>query len=691
MLFSNRLAKETSPYLLQHAHNPVDWYPWGDEALQKAQTEDMPILVSIGYSSCHWCHVMEKESFENSATAQLMNKHFINIKIDREERPDLDHIYMDALQAMTGSGGWPLNVFLTPQLKPFYGGTYFPPVKAYNRASWNDVLLSISKAFKERRTEIEEQANELLNHIKNANSFGLQNPSLIHVPADELFTSKQSEEMFENIMKTADTEWGGFGKAPKFPQTFTISFLLQYHHATGNEKALKQACISLDKMINGGIYDHIGGGFARYSTDNEWLAPHFEKMLYDNALLVVALCDAYQVTKNNKYKKTIEETLQFIDDEMTSEEAGFFSAYDADSEGVEGKFYTWNKSEVDAVLQNNSELFCSLYDITEKGNWEGVNIPRIKVEAEAFCELHQLNIDLFNSTIEECRKKLFETRAKRIKPLLDDKIILSWNALMNMAYSKAFAALGKEEYKEKAVQNMAFLLRAFGDEKKNGLNHVYTKGEAKFNAYLDDYAFLIQALISLQEITSNQQYLKRAEEFTQIVVTHFAEEETGFFYFTEEGQKDIIVRKKEVYDGAIPSGNAVMAFNLHYLGVILNKPEWKEQSMKMVLSLEQAVLKYPGSFAVWAGHLMNLINGYKEVAIVGNDHQEYRDELLKEYLPGIILQTASETIQEFPLLAGRSTEKKNSYIYVCRDYSCLKPTSNTLEALSFLRDRQLIQ
>lgn len=691
MPYSNRLAKETSPYLFQHAHNPVDWYPWGEEALQRAQNEDKPILVSIGYSSCHWCHVMEKESFENKATAQLMNKHFINIKIDREERPDLDHIYMDALQAMTGSGGWPLNVFLTPQLKPFYGGTYFPPVKAYNRASWNDVLISISKAFTERRSEIEEQANELLNHIKNANNFGFQKPSLIHVPVHELFTLKQADDMFENSMKTADTEWGGFGKAPKFPQTFIIRFLFQYYQATGNEMALKQATLSLDKMIDGGIYDHIGGGFARYSTDNEWLAPHFEKMLYDNALLILALCDAYQLTKRNKYKKVIEETLQFIDAEMTSEEAGFYSAYDADSEGVEGKFYTWNKGEADAVLQNHTELFCSFYDITEKGNWEGVNIPRIKVEAEAFCELHQLNIDLFNSTIEECRKKLFETRAKRIKPLLDDKIILSWNALMNMAYSKAFAALGKEEYREKAVQNMAFLLRAFGDEKKNGLKHVHTKGKSKFNAYLDDYAFLIQALINLQEITSNQQYLKTAKELAGFTLKHFGEEETGFFYFTEEGQKDIIVRKKEVYDGAVPSGNAVMAFNLHYLGVILDNPEWKEQSMKMLLSLEQGIILYPGSFGVWAGHLINLIIGYKEVGIVGFAHQEYRDELLKEYLPGIILQTALESVQEFPLLEGRSTENKNTYIYVCKDYSCLKPTSNTLEALSFLRDKPFIQ
>ena len=336
MRYTNRLSTENSPYLLQHAHNPVDWYPWGDEALQKARAEDKPILVSIGYSSCHWCHVMERESFEDVSTAEIMNRHFVNIKIDREERPDLDHIYMDAVQAMTGSGGWPLNVFLTPDLKPFYGGTYFPPVRAYNRSSWKEVLYGLANAFKERREEIEQQATELLNHLQNANSFGTQKVLQFDLPVEEQFPQKHNELMFEAILKTADKEWGGFGRAPKFPQTFTIGYLLKYHHISGNNEALQQASLSLRKMIEGGLYDHVGGGFARYSTDTEWLVPHFEKMLYDNALLVSVLSEAYQITKESLYKTVIEETLAFIEREMTSSENGFFSALDADSEGVEG-------------------------------------------------------------------------------------------------------------------------------------------------------------------------------------------------------------------------------------------------------------------------------------------------------------------------------------------------------------------
>jgi len=445
MQHTNRLAKENSPYLLQHAHNPVDWYPWGDEALQRAKAEDKPILVSIGYSSCHWCHVMERESFEDETTAAIMNQHFVNIKIDREERPDLDHVYMDALQAMTGSGGWPLNIFLTPELKPFYGGTYFPPVKVHNRGSWKDVLSGVSTAYNERRSEIEAQANELLAHLENANSFGIEKGLSIDIPVEELFLQKHADEMFANIMQTADKEWGGFGRAPKFPQTFTIRYLLQYYHFTGNNEALEQACLSLDKMIEGGIYDHVGGGFARYSTDTEWLAPHFEKMLYDNALIVMALSEAYQLTKKELYKKTIIETLRFVENQMTSAEYGFYSALDADSEGVEGKYYTWTKAEVDEILKQNSYLFCRYYDITDHGNWEEVNIPRTKKAAEVFCAENGLDTVVFYEQMEKCLQQLLFEREKRTRPLLDDKLILSWNALMNSAYSKAFAALGIEE------------------------------------------------------------------------------------------------------------------------------------------------------------------------------------------------------------------------------------------------------
>jgi uncharacterized protein len=377
--YTNRLIHETSPYLLQHAHNPVDWYPWNDEAFEKARKEDKPVLVSIGYAACHWCHVMERESFENPEVAAIMNQLFINIKVDREERPDVDHIYMDAVQAISGSGGWPLNVFLTPDRQPFYGGTYFPPQKAFNRPSWEDILFSIADAYKNKKEEVIEQAQNLTNHLKTSNSFGLS------VTNEGVLDSSKMEDAFKNIMKTADREWGGFGRAPKFPQTFTINFLLHYADIKGNKEALDQALLSLDKMVYGGIYDQVGGGFARYSTDTEWLAPHFEKMLYDNALLVSSLSEAYQLTKNETYKEVIEETLVFVERELMHPEGGFYSALDADSEGEEGKFYVWNYDEVKALLKD-FEIFSEYFDISSRGNWEQKNILRVKKPLKLFAE-----------------------------------------------------------------------------------------------------------------------------------------------------------------------------------------------------------------------------------------------------------------------------------------------------------------
>ncbi len=685
MQYTNRLSKENSPYLLQHAHNPVEWYPWGDEALQKAKAEDKPVLVSIGYSSCHWCHVMERESFEDAATADIMNNHFINIKIDREERPDLDHIYMDAVQSMTGSGGWPLNVFLTPDLKPFYGGTYFPPVRAYNRSSWKEVLYGLANAFKERRAEIEQQATELLHHLQNANSFGTQKVLQFDLPNEELFPEKHNELMFEAIMKTADKEWGGFGRAPKFPQTFTIGYLLKYHHFSGNVEALQQARLSLQKMIEGGLYDHVGGGFARYSTDTEWLVPHFEKMLYDNALLVSVLSEAYQVTQEPLYKKVIEETLAFTEREMTSPETGFYSALDADSEGVEGKFYTWSKAEVDAVLQQHAEPFCKFYDITEEGNWEEVNIPHTRMPAEQFCRQNKLELNAFNTIIDSCKQKLLAERAKRIRPLLDDKIILSWNALMNAAYSSAFAALGNEAYRQKAIANMDFLLTTFRKEK--GLWHVYKEGVKKFPAFLDDYAYLIKALLQLQQITSNQEYLHTAKELAEYVIDHFSESETGYFYFTEEGQADIVVRKKEVYDGAVPSGNSIMADNLAQLGILFDLPEWKERSVKMLLGLQDAVVRYPGSLGVWASLLLKQSKGFTELAVVGNNFEAMRDEIIRLYIPHVILQSSAKSHRTFPLLFDRESSDGCTYFYLCKGYACQRPTAEIQEIRALLSSK----
>ncbi|MBS1933750.1 MAG: thioredoxin domain-containing protein, partial [Bacteroidetes bacterium] len=477
--FTNRLAKESSPYLLQHAHNPVDWYPWGEEALAKAKTENKPILVSIGYAACHWCHVMEHESFEDEATAAIMNANFICIKIDREERPDLDHIYMDALQAMVGNGGWPLNVFLTPEGKPFYGGTYFPPKSMYNRPSWKDVLIAVAESYAKKTKEVHAQANNLTDYLIQSNSFGQTSVTQPEDNYSKVFNREISEKIYSNIIQIADKTDGGFGRAPKFPQTFSIQFLLQHYYFTKNEDALQHACFSLDKMIAGGIHDHLGGGFARYSTDAEWLAPHFEKMLYDNALLIITLSEAYQLTKKELYKEVITGTMEFICRELCFERCAFYSSLDADSEGEEGRYYVWAKAEIDEILQEDSALFCNFYNITDKGNWEGKNILRELVSTFDFAKNKNIPERELRLLLNACKKKLFERRNQRIKPLLDDKILLNWNALMNIACSKAFAALGNEEYKKMAIESMDFLLQHLKGKDLYYFYHSFKENEKK--------------------------------------------------------------------------------------------------------------------------------------------------------------------------------------------------------------------
>jgi uncharacterized protein len=663
----NHLLHETSPYLLQHAHNPVEWYPWGKEALKKAKQEDKPILVSIGYAACHWCHVMEKESFEDEATAAIMNRYFINIKIDREERPDLDHIYMDALQAMSGSGGWPLNVFLTPDCKPFYGGTYFPPRPMHNRASWTDVLNGIAQAFREKRQDLEEQAGNLTQHLIKSNAFGETKPD------NKTILVKESLPLIlEHIMQSADTVDGGFGKAPKFPQTHSIRFLLRYYHHTKDEAALQQACLSLDKMIYGGIYDQLGGGFARYATDTEWLAPHFEKMLYDNALLVVALSEAYQVTGHLRYANTIHHTIAFIEREMGTAQTAFYAAHDADSEGVEGKFYVWQKEEIEDILGEDAPLFCRYYDVSEKGNWEHTNILRICKPIEAFAAEEGLDTITLEAQLNKMRTRLLTVRNTRIRPQTDDKIILGWNALMNTACSKAFAATGMGHYRKLALTNMDFLLQHFSAEDTNALFHTWKNGQAKYPAFLDDYALLIEALLHLQEISSDTTYLEQARTFTEYVITHFSDEATGYFYYTGMGQEDIIIRKKEIYDGATPSGNAVMAANLQYLSLIYDIPAWAERAAKITDLLGTALLRYPTSFGVWAMNLYNLVNGMEEIAVIGKNFAAYRDQILKKFIPNKIFQTSLISLNQFPLLKGKKSESA-TFIYHCKNYACAGP------------------
>jgi hypothetical protein len=675
---TNHLIHETSPYLLQHAHNPVNWYPWGEEALLKAKAEDKPILVSIGYAACHWCHVMERESFEDEATAAIMNEYFINIKIDREERPDLDHIYMDAVQAMTGSGGWPLNVFLTPDTKPFYGGTYFPPQRAYNRASWKEILEGVHKGFAEKREEILAQAENLTGHLLSSNSFGIQKKGAV----DDLFSDIQLQIIADNLIVNADTEWGGFGKAPKFPQTFSIQYLLRHYHFTKNEASLKQAILSLDKMIDGGIYDQLGGGFARYSTDNEWLAPHFEKMLYDNALLVSVLSEAYQLNGNPRYATTIRQTLDFIERELLSEEGGFYSALDADSEGVEGKFYTWSKTEIETLLGANAALFCAFYDVKENGNWEHANILRILKPIEQFAVENGVPVKELEEKLAQCKQILLHERSKRIRPQLDDKILLGWNALQNTAYAKAYAALGEEAYRQMAIRNMQFL-----EDKLSGSSehwqHTYKNSKARIDAFLDDYAYLIQAYIHLQEITGESDYLLKAKALAEWVIENFEEVDTGFFFYTHQYQKDVIVRKKEVYDGAVPSGNAIMAQNLLYLSIIFDQKEWGNRSRSLLGSLGKAITQYPGSFGVWAMALQSVTVGIWEIAIIGQQAKDFLCPVMQKFVPNKIIQAKETKSDLFPLLAGKEgVAGCSATFYLCRDYTCKKPFLTVNELLA---------
>ena len=681
---SNKLINETSPYLLQHAHNPVEWYPWGDEALEKARNEDKPILVSIGYAACHWCHVMEKESFEDEETAALMNKNFVNIKIDREERPDLDHIYMDAVQAMTGSGGWPLNVFLTPDTKPFFGGTYFPPQRAFNRASWREILTAVFIAFKEKRNEINNQAENLMQHLLQSNNFGVQRKG-----SADIFSKEKIDETFQNLMKTADEEWGGFGTAPKFPQTFSIQFLLRYHYLTGNPKALAQASISLDKMIEGGIYDQLGGGFARYSTDREWLVPHFEKMLYDNALLISVLAEAFQLTKNPRYRDTIDETIQFVEREFMHPDGGFYSALDADSEGKEGKYYVWQYDEIAHLLGPAVDIFAEYFDVTAKGNWEGSNILRVKRPLEVFAREKGLPVEKLADILQKCKRILLDERSKRVRPALDDKIILSWNALMNIACSKAFAAVGKEEYRILAVKNMEFIFREFQTGSDQRFYHTWKNAQGKHFGFLDDYSFLIEALLHLQQITGDSRWLVKAREIAEYVLRNFSEEETAFFFFTDLTQRDVIVRKKEVYDGATPSGNATMAYNLYRLGIYFDQPEWKKRAERMLRSVSNAVVGYPGSFGVWAALLMEIVYGTQEIAVVGTGATELNKQILAEYIPQKVLMASEGGVENLPLVGGKKSTNA-ALIYLCKNYSCLNPVKDVKQLMDLINQGRKI-
>jgi hypothetical protein len=556
----------------------------------------------------------------------------------------------------------------------------------HNRASWKEVLGSITKAFAEQRDQIEEQAGQLTDHLKKSNNFGT-NPINLDIPREERFTASQLEHAFQAVMAQADRTWGGFGRAPKFPQTFTIQFLLNHYYLTGKKEALDQAVLSLDKMIMGGIYDHLGGGFARYSTDTEWLAPHFEKMLYDNALLVLVLCDAYQITGKERYARTIRETLQFVQRELMSQEFGFYAALDADSEGVEGKFYTWTIDQIkEAVSQTGGEaglvadLFCAVYDITPQGNWEHVNIPRLKEWPEELVASGRLQAaDL--EKMERFKAGLLAIRSQRVRPGLDDKILLSWNALMNQAFAKSALILGDKRFEEIAVQNMEFLLRVFTDGGKT--RHAYKNGVAKVDGFLEDQAYLLRSLIFLQELTGEAGYLEKAKVLLEEGIAHYSDEEGVFFYFTRDDQHDIIVRKKEIYDGATPSGNSVMANVLLHLGILFEQSEWKERAVKMADSVNQMATRYPTSFGIWADLVQELVYGTLEIAVVGRGAVESGKKVLMTYVPYKVYQSSESGNDRFALLRGKQSGDQISF-FLCKNYSCKKPVIDATEFVQLI-------
>jgi len=669
----NRLAKETSPYLLQHAHNPVDWYPWGEEALQRAKAENKPILVSIGYSACHWCHVMERESFEDEQVAAYMNQHFINIKIDREERPDIDAIYMDAVQVLTGAGGWPLNCFLTPDARPFYGGTYYPPVSKYQRPSWIQVLHSLSDAFNNKRNTVEDQANQIMAYLEKSDT----------TLTDKIATKPKRPENFDllrdifyEIRARFDGLEGGFGSAPKFPGTMSLSFLLKYYHNTKNtpgsnaHEALAHVELSLDKMIRGGIYDQ-----------------HFEKMLYDNALLVHLLADSYKVTKKPLYKTTIEETLTYIQREMTSQEGGFYAAQDADSEGVEGKFFVWNKLEIETILGEDANLFCHFYDVTEQGNWEENNILHRTDSLKEYVEQNDLDFVQTRNKLNTFREKLFQHREKRIKPGLDDKILLGWNALMCTGFAKAYEATQHDMYRQIVKDNLAFIFNKFQQEEGSiALYHTYKNGTAKYEAFLDDYAFLIAALLDAYEIIFDTRYIDKASQLTDFVIEKFFDKTHQLFYYTSDNQTDVIVRQRQIYDNATPSGNSTMVSNLQRLGLILGREDYTEIAENMLQKMHHAIVNYPTSFGRWAEALASQVYPYAEIAVIGKSAENMAAQINEQYIPHKVIMAVQEEDETYPLLLGKYAEADETLTYICRNYACQAPVETLEEVIETLNN-----
>ena len=691
---TNRLAQETSPYLQQHAHNPVDWYPWGPEALARAQAEQKPILVSIGYAACHWCHVMERESFEDEAVARVMNAHFVCIKVDREERPDVDQIYMDAVHAMGLQGGWPLNVFLTSAAKPFYGGTYFP------KGNWVKLLENIGQAYAgEHRAELEQSAERFMEVIGTSElkKYGAQNRNAAQEAdytaleasgvAPETGPAGVSEEEFKllvyNLGVQFDRERGGMNRAPKFPMPSIWRFLLRAHAISGSQAVLSQAVLTLREMAWGGIYDQAHGGFARYSVDGEWLAPHFEKMLYDNGQLISLYSEAFQLTQDELFREVVYDTVEFIRLELTNAEGGFYSSLDADSEGEEGKFYVFTKNELREILGDEEPLFSDYYNCTALGNWEhGRNILHRRSTDEAFAAAHRLAPGALPELVTGWKQKIMAVRATRIRPGLDDKVLTGWNALMLQGLTDAYRAFGEPEFLVVAERNAQFIEANLRDGA--GLFRTCKNGRASISGFLEDYALVIQAYLSLYEVTFTEKWLREAERLTEYVLTNFFDPAETLFFYTDSRAEPLIARKKELFDNVIPASNSVMAHNLRRLGRHLEKPRYTELATKMLLQIRQLVVKEPQHLTNWAALYAALLRPGAEIAIQGPDAEEFREELSRTFLFDTVL-AGTETTSELPLLKllPTPTDGRTS-LHVCRDYACQAPVYRVADTLAAL-------
>ncbi|MGB8507899.1 MAG: thioredoxin domain-containing protein [Pyrinomonadaceae bacterium] len=675
---TNRLVNETSPYLLQHAHNPVDWYAWNEEALERAKREHKPILLSIGYSACHWCHVMERESFEDEATARLMNENFVNIKVDREERPDLDQIYMNAVQLMTRHGGWPLTVFLTPELVPFYGGTYFPPEDRYQMPGFRRVLQSVADAFQKQPAQVAESAREILSELSRMSRAEA---------SQEVLTTKLLDDASAFISRSYDSHNGGFGSAPKFPAAMNLEFLLRTFKRTGDRESLEMVEHTCRKMAGGGMYDQLGGGFHRYSTDARWLVPHFEKMLYDNALLGRLYLHAYQVTGESSFRRVVEETLDYVLREMTDGDGGFYSTQDADSEGVEGKFFVWSIDEVVELLgPEDGKLFCAYYDVTASGNFEEKNILNVPRPAEDVAREMKVSVDELHLVLERGRKTLFVARESRIKPGRDEKILTAWNGMMLESFAEASAILERVDYRLAAERCAEFILNRLTNE-AGLLLHVYKDGRAKLHGYLDDYSFVISGLLTLYETTGTLRWLEAAITLTEKMSDEFWDEEEGGFFYTGKSGEGLIVRNKDFFDNATPSGNSVAAEMLLRLSALTDDESLRRKAVTIFRLVHEGMSRYPSAFGYTLGALDFHLSTIKEIVIVGThgseDFTSLAREVWRRYLPNKVVAQSVEgeahAVELVPLLRDRPAQNGRATAYVCENHTCQRPVSSPEE------------